>query len=71
MRAFLLISVAALGLAGCGREDRAEDANMTMEENMALDMNADANLDMNATTGNAVAEDLTTNDADTNLANGM
>ena len=76
MRAFLLISVAALGLAACGRDDRAEDANMadanmTMEENLALDMNADANVDVNADTANAMAEDLTTNDADTNLANGM
>ena len=76
MRAFLLISVAALGLAACGRDDRAEDANMadanmTMEENLALDMNADANMDVNADTANAMAEDLTTNDADTNLANGM
>lgn len=76
MRAFLLISVAALGLAACGRDDRAEenmaDANMMMEENLALDtMNADANMDVNADTANAMAEDLTTNDADTNLANGM
>ena len=77
MRAFLLISVAALGLAACGRDDRAEDANMAdanmmMEENVALDtMNADANLDVNADTANATAEDLTTNDADTTLANGM
>jgi hypothetical protein len=76
MRAYLLIGVAALGLAACGRDDRAEDANMadanmTMEENLALDMNADANVDVNADTANAMAEDLTTNDADTNLANGM
>ena len=75
MRAFLLISVAALGLAACGRDDRAEgvnmaDANMMMEENVALDtMNADANLDLNTDTANAT--DLTTNNADTNLANGM
>jgi hypothetical protein len=75
MRAFLLISCAAVGLAACGRDDRADeanlDANMTMEENMALDtMNADANMDVNADTANAMAEDVTTNDADTNLANG-
>lgn len=75
MRAFLLISCAALGLAACGRDDRAEDANMMMEENVALDsaMNADANLAVGAdpATQNMVNQDLTTNDADTNLANGL
>lgn len=76
MRAFLLISVAALGLAACDTREADEanmaDANMMMEENVALDtINADANLDVNADTANAMAEDLTTNDADTNLANGL
>ncbi len=73
MRAFLLISVAALGLAACGRDDRAEDANLavdanlTMDENLALDsMNADANM----AADNMVDENATTNATDTNLGNG-
>lgn len=78
MRAFLLISCAALGLAACSRDDGAEDANMAdanmmMEENIALDggMNADANMAVDPATQNMVNQDLTTNDADANLANGM
>ncbi len=78
MRAFLLISCAALGLAACGRDDGAEDANMAdanmmMEENMALDggMKADANMAVDPATQNMVNQDLTTNEADANLANGM
>lgn len=73
MRAFLLISAAALGLAACDTREADEvnmaDANLTMDENVALDpaLNADANM---AADANAVANDLTTNDADTNLANG-
>ena len=79
MRAFLLISCAALGLAACGDNDADEtnmaDANLMMEENVALDpaMNADANLAIGAdpATQNLVNQDLTTNDADANLANGL
>lgn len=79
MRAFLLISCAALGLAACADNDADEanmaDANMMMEENVALDpaMNADANLAMGAdpATQDLVNQDLTTNDADANLANGL
>ena len=79
MRAFLLISCAALGLAACGDNDADEanmaDANMMMEENVALDggLNADANLAMEAdpATQNLVNQDLATNDADANLANGL
>ena len=79
MRAFLLVSCAALGLAACGDNDADEanmaDANMMMEENVALDgaLNADANLAMEAdpATQNLVNQDLATNDADANLANGL
>ena len=80
MRAFLLISCAALGLAACGDandpdEANMADANLMMEENVALDpaMNADANLAMEAdpATQDLVNQDLTTNDADANLANGL
>ena len=80
MRAFLLISCAALGLAACGDANDAgeanmADANMMMEENVALDggLNADANLAMGAdpATQNLVNQDMATNDADANLANGL
>jgi hypothetical protein len=79
MRAFLLISCAALGLAACGDNDADEanmaDANMMMEENVALDpaLNTDANLAAGAdpATQNLVNQDLATNDADANLANGL
>ena len=80
MRAFLLISCAALGLAACGGDNAAEDANMAdanmmIDENLAMDpaMNGDANLAMEAdpATQNMVNQDLATNDADANLANGL
>ena len=80
MRAFLLISSAALGLAACGGADEADeanmaDANMMMEENVALDpaLNADSNLAMSAdpATQDLVNQDMATNDADANLANGL
>lgn len=79
MRTFLLISCAALGVAACGGGNEADDANMAadanlmMEENIALDggLNADANLTGNAATDNLVAQDMATNDADANLANGL
>ena len=80
MRAFLLISCAALGLAACGGGNDADEANMAdanlmMEENVALDpaMNGDANLAMGAdpATQNMVNQDMATNDADANLANGL
>jgi hypothetical protein len=84
MRAFLLISCAALGVAACGGGNEAEDANMAtdanmmMEENIALDggMNADANMGMDANMGgtgtdNMAAADMATNTPDTNVANGL
>jgi hypothetical protein len=81
MRAFLLISCAALGVAACGGGNDAEDANlaadanMMIDENVAMDpaLNGDANLAMGAdpATQNLVNQDLATNDADANLANGL
>ena len=79
MRAFLLISCAALGVAACGGGNDAEeanmaDANMMMEENIALDggLNVDANMDANmAGTDNLAAVDMATNTPDTNVANGL
>lgn len=77
MRAFLLISCAALGLAACSRDEAAEDANMadanlTMEENMVMDnaMNGDINM-ADDTTANLVNQDMQSNEADANLANGL
>lgn len=80
MRAFLLISCAALGVAACGSGNDAEDvnmeadANMMMEENIALDggMNVDANMDANMAGMNDLeAADMATNTPDTNVANGL
>ena len=58
--------------------------NMMVDENMAMDpmMNADANMAMDPmmngttngldpTTQNMIEQDMNTNDADTNLANGL
>lgn len=82
MRAYFLIPCAALALAACN--DRAADdaalnadANTMMVDNMGADANnmmaapggADANMATNTT--EEMNTDLTTNDADTNLANGM
>ncbi len=80
MRAFILVAGAALVVTACSSND---DANNTMvvEDNMAdmnaMDMNAtDPSMTLNAADGmnateNAVVNDLTTNNADANLANGL
>jgi hypothetical protein len=49
------------------------DANMTMDANGTMGANGtmDANAAMDANTQNAMMKDATTNDPDTNLANGM
>ena len=85
MRTLALAALAPLALAlsacGGGGETAANDAafaddNMLMDENLLLDSNAmngmggvDAN--MSANTANMMATDAVTNDADTNLANGL
>ena len=82
MRALILLGVAALGLAACDNkaDDNVVDANamMTDDANLMMDGNMDvnaggidANMATNAATENAMMTDLTTNDADTNLSNGM
>jgi hypothetical protein len=78
MRSIFLISCAAIALAACGRDDAADEANLAADNVVVTDdaltdpaLNADANLGTDPAANNAVAEDLTTNDADTNLANGM
>lgn len=85
MRALLLAAGAALTLSACGGGETTEantanaleaDANMSMDANMAMDpnmsMNAtDANMAIDPATQNMIANDMNTNDPDTNLANGM
>lgn len=85
MRAFLLVAGAALTLSACGGGGESEANELAVEnltvENLvvndpaAMDANMSANLDanvtMNSDTANAVANDLTTNTPDANLANGM
>lgn len=83
MRALVLLAGAALTLSACGGGDAETDANavdtlavnnLIVEDNGMANATADLNATMNAVDGNAanaVAEDLTTNDADANLANGL
>lgn len=84
MRSIFLVAGAALSLAACGGGTADETNtltadNMLMNDTMMTDpmMNGDMNgmtvgnemSDANAQ--NAVEQDLNTNEADTNLANGM
>lgn len=83
MRTMIIIAGAALALGACNRnDDRSVDANAMAENNMLAaddglgmaDADAggmDANADTNAAVEDAKMKDLTTNDADTNLANGL
>ena len=83
MRSIILLAGAALALSACA--ESGEEANnntlavenltaenlvindMGMDANMALD----GNMAMDPAANEMVMNDLTTNDADTNLANGM
>ena len=79
MRSLLMISCVALAVAACGRDDAANEANVVAADNLVVTddammdpaMNADANLVTDPAANNAVGNDLTTNDADANLANGL
>lgn len=85
MRSIFLIAGVALSLAACGSGGGADEANTLNADNMLVNdgammdptMNGDlngmtvGNETMDANTQNAVEQDLNTNDADTNLANGM
>ena len=82
MRALILAAGAALTLSACGGADSAaeNDMNAMTADNMMIEDNAmmandiggmDGNAATNADTENMMMNDLTTNDADTNLANGM
>ena len=83
MRSIILIAGAALAVSACaesGDEANNEMAvenltvdNLVLNDTMGMDGNIalDGNVAMDPATENAVLNDLTTNDADTNLANGM
>jgi hypothetical protein len=79
MRALIIAAAAsaALTLSACSPADVTEgdDANaVNLDANamLANDMGGmDANLATNEATENMMLNDLTTNDADTNLANGL
>ena len=87
MRMIALAAVAlALSACGSGESGKSDEANalatdnLMMDENLMMDSNAsmnglggmDANASTNASTeANMMMQDATTNDADTNLANGM
>jgi hypothetical protein len=84
MRSILLIAGAALALSACGSGDESEEADTLAVNDMVINDsttdNSMLNGEVNAmtignetmdATQNAVEQDLTTNDADTNLANGM
>ena len=87
MRMILLAGAAlALSACGSGGgETAANDSNalmadnMLMDENLMLDTNAsingttglDANAAVSSSTQNLLEKDATTNDPDTNLANGL
>ena len=79
MRALILAAGAALTLTACGGADSPTD-DFNAADNMMIDNMTVANdmggMDANAATNageeaNMMANDLATNDADTNLANGM
>lgn len=87
MRTIALAAVAlALSACGSGDSETAANEanaltadNLLMDENLMLDPNAsingttgmDANGSVNAATQNLMEKDATTNDPDTNLANGL
>ena len=80
MRALILVATAALAVSACNNSSDTEENAAVNEalatENIVTDnLTVDANAVNVVTDGNgsvnAVATDLATNDADTNLANGM
>ncbi len=85
MRSILLVAGSMLALSACGSNNEANQTDLAVNNlvvgdvtsaNDTMMMNGDMNaMDMNAMNGsdtaNAMATDMNTNDADTNLANGM
>ena len=84
-RIFLACAVLAISACGGGNDTAANEANalaadnMMLDQNMMLDENVsmdamtnmDANAAVDANTQNLMVKDATTNDPDTNLANGL
>ena len=82
---FLAGAVLAISACGGGNDTAANEANAMAAENMMLDdntmldqnasidamTNMDANAAVDANTQNLMVQDATTNDPDTNLANGL
>lgn len=76
MRILILAAGAALTLSACGADTTADNDmnatdNLGMDANMTANGGMDANAATNAATENAMLNDITNNDADTNLANGI
>lgn len=78
MRILFLAATAALALGACDSNRDAETNVMTadnlIDENAAMTGGPggmDGNAATNSDTENLMLNDLTTNDADTNLANGL
>ena len=85
MRVILLAGLAlAVSACGGGNDSTANEANALIEDNLMLDSNAmmidpamngmtnmDANLAGDMNTQNLMIQDAMSNDADTNLANGL
>jgi hypothetical protein len=82
----IALAAMALALSACGGGGTAADEanalgddNLMMDENLMLDSNQslnsaggmDSNASTNASTENLMMKDATTNDPDTNLANGL
>ena len=64
MRALILVAGAALAVAACSSENAAENT-MNVDENLAMETDLNATMDMNATDANAVVD---ANAADANAA---
>lgn len=78
MRILLLAGLALVSACGSGNDSEAVDANAMVTDNLMLDANTTmdagnmaANGTIDANTANMMVEDVTTNDPDTNLANGL
>lgn len=81
MRALILVAGAALAVSACSSNESADNTmNVdTIEANTIVETDAnmmdanmmDANMMVDANGANLVADDLTTNSADANLANGI
>lgn len=78
MRLLILAAGAALALSACSSGNDAQNnatdlqvGNLVVDENTANAAGIDTNMMNDSATQNAVMNDLTHNDADTNLANGQ